>query len=510
MHIIIEIAILKKLLIKRPNIFKIGFIFQNMVATLQQIIGKVNPILYADNGKELLMKYGSIEKIPAEEVKPKPLAEHKLVYDSSSETLEPIYFFILDLMNDYGLAPKKYIDNFSSSTGSGHFGELGQRASIMQQQATKLMGDINTVLRSILNLIYDLKEFRIRLQSYEDLKNPDKKESATLSLKQIWMDKVDINKGQSSIKAMALGQAGFTTLIDAFLAAKDEKDVDKIDLNERVKRIIKPRIHEFNIWIKQSGDELRKRYELEKTYLKSQVNSLKLYTRWAKPYLRAAQDLEARDMGREAALVKTFNTIILELSLLGKQTLKIKESALEGSLPREFEKIKTKRGYHSCILVDFRFRGIPQRVAQQSHYAFGGRAEISFIAYSLNDDELKMIDKEMEDSDVGNALKLIEGATTESIAQLQSEIDFFLEETSQKEESSKRNDTSNPFLALIGGYNEKPSAPKNKDSKKEIIYVPDNWMEKVHIRPLASDKAVETTFSLFDVYKKAHGMASFT
>ena len=39
---------------------------------------------------------------------------------------------------------------------------------------------------------------------------------------------VDINKGNSSIKAMALGQAGFQTLIDAFLASKDEKDVNKL------------------------------------------------------------------------------------------------------------------------------------------------------------------------------------------------------------------------------------------------------------------------------------------
>ena len=240
-----------------------------------------------------------IEKIsPYYNKKGEPEATHKLVYDSSSETLEPIYFFILDLMNDFGLETEKLIDNFSSSPGSGHFGELGQRASVMQQQGTKLLGDINTVLRSVLNLIYDLKEFRIRLSSYEDLKSKDKatSEAARLSLKQIWMDKVDIQKGNSSIKAMGLGQAGFVTLLDAFLAVKDEKDVDKIDLNERVKRILKPRVQEFNTWLNQSESELKKRYEIEKTYLKSQVNSLKLYARWAKPYLMAANELETNEL----------------------------------------------------------------------------------------------------------------------------------------------------------------------------------------------------------------------
>src|SRR6056297_56705 len=162
--------------------------------------------------------------IPYYKKKGEPEAEHTIVYDSSSEQLEPIYFFILDLMNDFGLKPKKVLDNFSASPGSGHFSEMGQRASLMQQQGQKLLTDVNNLVRSVLNIIYDLREFKTFLQPYDDLKSDDKdkRESARLSLKQRWMDKVDMQKGNSSIKQMALTQAGFTTLIDAFLAAKDE------------------------------------------------------------------------------------------------------------------------------------------------------------------------------------------------------------------------------------------------------------------------------------------------
>jgi hypothetical protein len=477
-----------------------------MVATIQQIIGKINPKLYAENEKELLKKY-SIDKIPAEEVKPKTLAEHTLVYESTSETLEPIYFFILDLMNDFGLAPEKFIDNFSSSPGSGHFVEMGQRATIMQQQGTKLLADVNAVLRSVLNIIYDLKEFRIRLESYDDLKSEDKKEAALLSLKQIWMDKVDITKVNSSIKGMAM-QHGFNTLIDAFLVVNDAKDVNKIDLGDRVKRILTPRIEEFNIWVEQSEKELRKRYEIEKTYLKGQVNSLKLYSRWVKPYLRTAQQLEMKEGGREPALVKTFNTILLELTLMGKVKLNVKDAALESKLPLDFQKLKTKRNYYSCVLVDFKFRGIPQRVSQQPHYVFGGRAEITFSAYALNDDELKKLNKELEKSDIEDGLKLIEGLTTESLEQLQEEINFFLEEKT-KEEKSIPKDGSNPFLALIGHY-DKPQKKQEPEKAEDKPIRKDDWIESKHLRPLATDNAIETTFTLFDIYKKAHGMPSYT
>jgi len=430
-----------------------------------------------------------------------PEAEHRLVYDAVSESLEPVYFWILDLMEDMGFSVEKLIDNFSSSPGSGHFGEFGQRATIMQQQGTKILGDINNVMRSILNLIYDLKEFKIRLSAYDDLKSSEKKEAALLSLKQLWMDKVDINKGNSSIKAMGLGQVGFVTLIDAFLVAKDEKDVKELELNDRVKRILQSRIQEFNLWLKQSEIELRKRYEIEKSYLRSQVNSLKIYSRWAKPYLRTAHQLEQKEQGRNPDFVKTFDTIILELTLLGKAKV---------DPPIELSKLKARK-YYKCVLVNFYFRGIPRKIAQQAHYAFGGRAEVTFRAYSLNEDELAKIMEEMDKSDLSDALGLIEGATTDSIEQLQEEIDSFLKEDGEKKKDNS-NDV-NPFLALFGYYEKKSSISSKPDKNKEkkpVEIKKENFMEKNNLRPLAAEEAKRVAYDFFDYFKKAHDMASYT
>jgi len=453
------------------------------------------------------------EVSPYYKKKGSPESEHKLVYDSSSEQLEPIYFFILDLLNDFGLSPEKLMDNFSSSVGSGHFGEYGQRASVMQQSGTKILADMNAVLRSVLNLIYDLREFRIRLQSYDDLKDSGKKDAAILSLKQIWMDKVDMQKGNSSLKAMGLGQAGFATLIDAFLATKDFKDAEKLDLNDRVKRIVVQRIQEFNAWVSESEKELRKRFEIEKTYLKSQVNSLKIYSRWAKPYLKAAYQLEMKDQPFNPALVKAFNTIILEMTLLGKRELDIKGNASEGEFPKEFTKDnflrKFKRKYYTCILVDFNFRGIPQQIQGKVGYTFGGRTEVSFKAYALNDEEIKKLKKDLETSDLEAALGLIDGITDDSLGQLKSDIESFLGE--DKKEDKKFKDTSNPFLALFGFYDTKSESKKESTKKDEIKDVKsDDWYEKTFFRAKSATDATETLFSLFDIYKKAHGMASFT
>jgi len=493
-----------------------------MVITIPQLIAAINPDKYHDYGtskksltefKELIKEKGIQEA--AKKAKPKALrlgkkdklnvgtgieAKYTLTYDSPTETLEPIYFFILDLMNEFGLAPEKMVDNFASSPGSQHFGDMGQRSSIMQQQGSKLLGDINTVLRSILNLIYDLREFKIRLQSYQDLTDSSKKDGAILSLKQIWMDKVDVQKGNSSIKAMALGQAGFNTLIDAFLVVGDTKDVDKLDLNNIVKQILKPRIHEFNVWLTNSEQELQKRYEIEKTYLKSQVNSLKIYSRWAKPYMKAAQELEMSETGRNPALVKMFNSLLLELTLLGKQPA-------ESSYSDKY--YSPKRKVFKCILADFNFRGIPNRT--QQGFVVGGRAEITFRAYVLNEEEIKTLEEELKKSDMNSALSLIEGATDESLGHLQEDIDYFLKEDEEgKKEVKKSSDSSNPFLALIGGYNEKsPKKEKKKGSEGIKMSVKDKWVEKNFILPNAMSEAKESAFSIFEIYKKAHGMPSF-
>ncbi|MFC1682252.1 hypothetical protein ACFL0X_01380 [Nanoarchaeota archaeon] len=442
--------------------------------------------------------------------KAEPETEHLLVYDSSTETLEPIYFFVLDLMNSFGLKTEKIIDNFVSSPGSGHFSELRGKATAMQQQADTLLKTSYTILRSVLNIVYDLKEFKIRLQSYEKFRSDDKdvKEAARQSLKQIWLDKVDIQRGQGAIHALATGQLGFTTLRDAFLVAKDEKEVEKLDLNDRVKRILKPRLQDFNNWVAQSEKELRKRYDVEKSYLKSQASSLKLYSRWIKPYLKAAQQLEMKEGGRQPALVSAFNTIVFELTLLGKMELKVPESAIGGELPSHLSSYKeNKRKYYNCILVDFSFRGIPQKAGQ--HYVFGGRAEVKFKGYALNEDELKKLDQELDKSDIGDILTLIEGTTTESLEQIQEDINLFLEEK-DKDEKKKPKDNSNPFLAIIGKYEEKETKKSKKDDKKPITVKPDDFNEREYIRPLVAEKAKEFAFNLFDVYKKAHAMPSYT
>jgi len=454
---------------------------------------------------DVLFDYDSAKKDPMSEWGLKaPIETHEITYDSAAEGLEPIYFWILDFLNGPYKEVEKINDNFVSSPGSGHFSELMGKATRMQEESMKLLGSVNTVIKSILGLIYDLKEFKLRLDPYDNYesKNSRERESALMSLKQMWMDNVDIKRGMGSINQMTSGQLQFVTLRDAFMAASSPDSIKKMDLNERVKRILTQRVDEFFKWIKESELALRQRYNIEKNYLRSQVSSVKLYARWIKPYLKAAQKLEQQD-STSAELVTVFNTVLMELTLLAKTSYDPADDVAEGILPNHFENA-TKRKYSPLAIVEFSFRGIPQKVGQ--HYVHGGKTIIKFTSYALNDQELKVLKEEMDKDDLGEAMKLIQDATEESLEKIEENVKEFLEPT-EKESSGKKEETedTNPFTSLFSFLKTSKKKGKEEDLSKGIK--PDSSHEKV-IRSQAIIEAREKCFTVFDVYKKAHRMPS--
>lgn len=459
-----------------------------------------------DSVKELVKKVS--ENAPS--LDKEPAIKYKLVYDTPGGGLEPLYFWILNFMG--GEKARKIIDTFASSPGSGHFSELGLKKSQMQEQASRLMQTINTILRSVLNLIYDLKEFQIRLSHYDaaNSKDKSKKEAGILALKQIWMDKVDMQRGQGAINALSSGNLQFVTLRDAFLKAKDEKDIDNLDLNERVQRLLKPRILEFNEWKGRSEMELRKRFEVEKTYLKSQVDSLRLQAGWARPYLEAAEKLaQDEKLSNDSAMVTAFNTVILQLTLMNTQPVSVgsgtEKTRFDGrALPESFKHMADKlRKYQGVTFVNFKFTGIPNKVGQ--NFAFGGKAEIIFEAYAMNDEEMKLFDDALKNSDLANALKLVQGMTDDSLKQLEFDIEKF---TGEKLEEKKKKDDPNPFASLFKWEFGKKKKVDEKELLKKLKdkgVKPDKYAEK-YLRSMGAAASAGNAFKIYDTFKKSLGL----
>lgn len=440
-----------------------------------------------------------------------PIEKHMMQYDSMSQQLEPMYFWILDMAYAEFGNVEKLVDSFKSSAGSGHFAEMQARATRMQEEAMKIFGTANTVLRSVLNIVYDLKEFKMVLATYDDYnqkENPGKRHAALLALKQRWMDNVDIKRGNTSIKGLALGQVDFVTLLDAFMSVDTLEDVKKIDLNDRVKRILEQRIPDFNRWLEESEKELRKRFEIEKTYLRSQVNSLQLYSRWLKPYLYATQSLEQQPTG-DPNLVSGFNTSTMELKIIAKGKYDPEGDIASGELPKMFRKIKLRK-YTPLAIVEFGFRSVPDAMqGRQGAYGFRGRTQVMFTSYALNDDELKLLTDQLQKDDINTAYKYIMGATDESLAQIKGDIYEFLGEGKKPEEKQekKEDEDANPFGVLLSIF----TGEKKKKGEKQELWKPvkkDDDFEKI-LRSQAILEARAKTRKMYDAFKKANNMQAF-
>ncbi|MEA3248235.1 MAG: hypothetical protein U9Q73_00860 [Nanoarchaeota archaeon] len=444
----------------------------------------------------------------------KPVSSYKITFDSQQAQLEPIYYWLLDFIQDMGWNMEKLIDNFTASPGSGQFSEISMKATKMQEEGMKILGGLNQVVKSVLNLIYDLKEFEMRLAHYDDAGANDKlgKEAGMLALKQVWLDNVDLKRGRGSIHQMA-AEMGFTTIREVFMMANSVEDLEKMNkdeegglINDQVMRILKPRMSEFLKWINYSEKELRKRFNIEKNYLKSQVETIKLYSAWMKPYLKSAEDLRQKGFDKNAALVNAFSTSMFELQLFGKKSV---------GVPGKFKGYNLKRSYNQCIVIGLKYRGhVSQRMTQKGDYGFamGGRIDMTFDAYSLNDEELGLVRKELDNEDVTDSLAFSADVAGGALDELREDLDYFLKGDDEKRKIEKKkiekNEDINPFAALFGLFS---SGEKVKKAEGKIESVKDikkdNFVEQT-VRAEAASAAGSTLYTIYDIYKKAHGMAS--
>ncbi len=446
----------------------------------------------------------------------KPVSSHILSFDSQQNQLEPIYYWILDFAAQIGWGDmEKTIDNFMASPGSGQFSEMNMKATKMQEEGMKILGGMNQIIKSVLNLIYDLKEFELRLGHYDDYKSDkkDKKDAGMLALKQIWLDNVDLKRGRGSIHQMA-AEMGFSTIREAFMIANSLEDVKKMNsdsdgglINDSVMRILIPRLNEFLKWVDYSEKELRKRFNIERNYLKSQIETVKLYSSWMKPYLEAAEKLKQRGFEKDAALVNAFSTTMFELQLF-----KAKAVGVDGE---RFLGYKPRRAYDKVIIITMKYRGhVSQRVTQKGDYGFGmgGVVDVNFDSYALNEEELSLAKKLLEKSDLDKSIEFSLDVAGEALSELKEDLDYFLKTREERdngdEEKSKEQKSLdiNPFSALFGLSNKKESKKEMKVSKQGEIKK-DNFVEKT-MRGKAITEAAGALYTIYDVYKKSHGMAS--
>ena len=456
--------------------------------------------------------------------------KYEIEIHSFTQSIEPYYFWIIDFVKKIGFRIEKDKEQMAASVVSQFFGEMSARKQHLERRGMEILGIINTVVKSLVNLLYDLREFDRRLDVYKDLHSNDSKkvEAARLALKRIWMDEVDVRKGGASINAMT-AQRGleFTTLRDAFMIAKNINDVSKIDLNERVKNILKGRLEEYLKWEKESEKELSQRRKIELAYLKAQVESLRLYSIWAKPYLKAAQMLSFKEPNiRDPELIQAFDQNVIEIVVRGTKKKYLKDFLNPRGLPKsyspplmkgtpftslsepkvyskaEMDAMKSARGGpFAYSMIEFRFvwRTKPTLVSQSQTgggYRQVGKLNIEFIGYALTPEEYNSLKKQEE----YEAMRFIEGLTTQSLGAMREELEKYLDELDIEEKKEQ----GKSFVPILDRFT------KSKSSTGGILsFLSSQKILERKVKQLTMLDTADKLFLIYDIFKKAHRLKAF-
>jgi len=166
-----------------------------------------------------------------------------------------------------------------------------------------------------------------------------------------------------------------------------------------------------------------------------------------------------------------------------------------------------QRRYLPLILVELRFRALPER-PRQGGYLFRGRLEITFTSYALNEDELKALKEELEKDDLGDVFRAVAGSTDKELSQLQAELAEFLgDERHLSRPETKAGDESqdiNPFSALFSIFRREQTTSSVGNS-----IVPDSDIEKA-IRNQALLRARRECRRFCELFKQAHNMPTLS
>ncbi len=473
---------------------------------------------------------------PSSGYTPFPKTDAKLIlfYESEKKFVEETYYWILHFMR-HGAAGlpnvEKLIDSFSSSVQSSLFGVSEQRLAIQQDRASQYLKGISEMVKSLPQLIRDLRLLDERLSFYEATFNNPNTESADHALKGIWIDLVEGGaKNPGSVYGMAQ-QLSFTILPDLFFRTRIgdfeknlhklslneynekikeipsviDKIVNDLEFNEKVKEVLKRKLIQFYTWKYRTYRELLSRRKFLLKYLRQHYNTIKMYAEWVKPYLMNIKRLSNNQKNLNSPdIVNAFETAVLELEL--------------------FSVAKKKDFYNGVVSVYLRYITMPALQYHAEGYQRGpqhsGRIELFFRSYSFTDNEVKLYKKLRQEQSM-ELLKEYDSSIAEVLESLGDELKNYLKEAGEdiktQEEKDKevleqkkleriqtKDSITEPFTALLDGFKELFTFGFDFNNDKKTVYKIDNNAKEEVFK-----SARKGLYAVYKYYKKSHGFLAY-
>ena len=436
---------------------------------------------------------------------PMPLKRLRIVYESHNANVEEPYHWVLNhLKQDQGYYQvEKIVDTMTAAEASSLFGVQMQRLNMQQDKAAQYMGTISSMVKSLFQVVREIRIIKERLAHYRGSMKGDK--SSDVALKGYWVDLVEGGgKNPASIYGLAQ-QLGFATLPDLFFETTIpyDGDVDSIveerakGFNRKVREVLRRKLAQFVVWRKETQKELESREKFTLRYLRQHWSTIKMYMSWVKPMLKNIKRLQTGEKYRNnAELLSSMEGSMMEVELLA---------------------VRDKIGSHHPIIVAHFLYRTRAHMNFNNDYQRGpvhvGRVAITLRAYAWTPEQIDKYRKLREEEDL-ELIGMIDGSVEAAMDALGDELRNYLEEAEEEAnlpERQKKEETEekpvkgpgmmDPFVALGHGFKDIALAPfpeRNKKGKKSSSS-PGNPGP-------ASGAATGSMWQVYKNYKAAHRM----
>lgn len=484
------------------------------------------PIFKKEKVKETMMRL--VGEAPEEEEGPParlelgkgkavgPLKTNKLIIQQMQAAGEAYYFWLLNFLrnpNALNYSVEKASDVYTATETSSYFGAIEAKKEAQMRNASQYLQTVGMLTKNIFQMVRELRIIDERRDYYDKSEKGD--EAAEVALKGIWVSMVEGGaENPTSVTGMAR-KLGFVIVPDLFFKVNPksgskgvDREVDSLKdegINARIRSVVKQKLFQYYVWKERTGKELSWRKNFVLKSMAQTYHSIKMYAHWLKPYLRNIRKLQMS--GAESPdLVTAFESSMIELELFGVQD-KFELETEMGSQERSFTE------YFPCIRIKFNYITRPEMAFQQEYAHRGavhaGRATIEIEGYVLSKAQLDQYRIKKEDED----LELLQSVDA-SVESLGEELKKYLEEAGElKEKTAEKKERKTgmtegilePFVAIFKGFGELFSGlgPEKKVGGKKLR----EW-ERDQEQAAASAVA-KNVYTLYDVFKKAHGMLSW-
>lgn len=395
---------------------------------------------------------------------PKPIDRIRLVNEKFNQSIEEIYFWILDNLREEMEYTEfiKLVDVFAASEHSAFFGVAQQRLGLQQDKVSQFLATIGKMVKELFQLVRELRILDERMELYD--KSYERDEPSEISLKGYWIDLVEGGaKNPASVYGMAR-ELGFTTLPDLFFSAPPmpsssvQSYIESLKFNRKVREVLARKLKTFIIWKEHTYRELKSRRLFTLKYMRQHYDIIKMYMTWVKPYLKNIRRL-SMDENKMASphLISSFEGAMIEIELLA---LKPFAHGL----------------CYSVMDIHFDYRTRPEMKFVQEGYQRGpvhvGRVMITFRAYSWTRKDIEQY-KKFRDREDFDLLGAIDSSVQAAYTALGDELEKYLEEAGEtfgnewdKSESKKPKQTIfDPFASALKGVGEMVGSFKSVEGK---------------------------------------------